>query len=355
MGRRAENGDRCSPVLRIALLVVLAASPANAVEPPVQEDRELSQLIEALESRDAAVRQDAIGRLERMGPAARLAAPTLAKCLSDPDSGVRVGAAYALARVGPDPSAAPGLARLVRTEGSGSEVAAEALVMVGAQAVPAVVPLLTLERDASNQAKNGVWQRAAEILGRIGPPALPALVKALRDPNRRAAAAIAIGDIGPDAARAVPTLVSVADPNDFASLFVYEALGKIGPRAAAGVPALAAGTKAADPGIRNDAAQALGKIGPRAVAAVGALDEMLRGERETHERREQVSVSGELVALHALAAIGPGASSALPEIRKALQHRNSTVREAAQAAIAKIEGATASSPSPTTTPVETSQ
>ena len=82
---------------------------------------------------------------------------------------------------------------------------------------------------------------AADALGRIGPPAIPHLVQALKhpDPSVRKAAAEVLARMGSDAKEAVPDLVKLLDDDDFAVRKVAaRTLGRIGPAAAAAVPSL---------------------------------------------------------------------------------------------------------------------
>jgi hypothetical protein len=84
-------------------------------------------------------------------------------------------------------------------------------------------------------------QTAADALGRIGAPAVPELVRALHsaDPQLRERAAAVLGRIGPDAAPAVPELIRLLeDPDREVRQTAARTLGQIGPRAAAAVPAL---------------------------------------------------------------------------------------------------------------------
>jgi HEAT repeat protein len=89
-----------------------------------------------------------------------------------------------------------------------------------------------------------VWtvkETAADALGRIGEPAVPALIQALShpDPEVREQAGRAISLIGPKAAAAVPELVRLLDDeSDSVRRQAARALGQIGAAAKAAVPAL---------------------------------------------------------------------------------------------------------------------
>lgn len=82
---------------------------------------------------------------------------------------------------------------------------------------------------------------AYKALAKIGKPAVPALIAALKDKDNwvRESASMALGTIGHDAKAAVPTLAEALKDKDFGvRLMAAAALGLIGPAAKAAVPAL---------------------------------------------------------------------------------------------------------------------
>jgi hypothetical protein len=84
-------------------------------------------------------------------------------------------------------------------------------------------------------------ETAADALGRIGPPAVPSLIEALKspDPEARLQAAQVLARMGSDAKEAVPDLIRLLDdPDERIRKAATRALGRIGPDAAAAVPAL---------------------------------------------------------------------------------------------------------------------
>ena len=147
----------------------------------------------------------------------------------------------------------------------------EALTKIRPDAAEAVPALVAALKDPNKDTR----QSAAYMLGEIGPDALgavPALAAALEDRHEdvRESAAYALGKMGPAAAEAVPILIG-ALKGKIVRWGVPYALGKIGPAAAQAVPALAAALKDEDVHIRWGAAIALGEIGPDAAEAVPAL------------------------------------------------------------------------------------
>jgi HEAT repeat protein len=213
--------------------------------------------------------------------------------------------------------------------------AGAALVRLGA---PAVAPLREKLTDPAARVA------AMEILGTIGRPAKPALpdmVKALADPDEtyRSDAAVAIASLGVDAADAVPELRKLLE--------------------GASTP----------PGTRYSAAYALGRIGPAARPALEKLRELAATDDEllatvavwaalkidpadsslfasaVPRLRKALRSGDEIVRLEAAVAlgdIGPDAKRALPILELVAEDDPlSSVREAAEQAIAKISAANA--------------
>jgi HEAT repeat protein len=123
---------------------------------------------------------------------------------------------------------------------------------------------------------------ALEDLGRLGAPALPALVATLKDADGRVrvAAAGAALLVDPKNAGALEVLVaSLKDPAALVRRLAAEALAAGGPEAGAAGSGLAEllGDKEED--VRWAAADALGELGPAAAPAVPALVKLL-GDRD---------------------------------------------------------------------------
>lgn len=84
-------------------------------------------------------------------------------------------------------------------------------------------------------------QAATDALGRIGPPAIPALIQALRsqDPLVRRKSAEVLARMGSDAKDAVPDLIRLLDdPDPLIRKTAARTLGRIGPDSAPAIPAL---------------------------------------------------------------------------------------------------------------------
>jgi HEAT repeat protein len=223
---------------------------------------ELPALTSALASAESTgVRAECAAALGALGPAARVAMPSLFVALEDPSEAVRAEAARALTRLGPEAQDVP---RLVAALGSSDAYvvafAAWSLGNLGSAAQAAVPDLArALTRDDTNAVVAGA-------LARIGPAAGAAvgvLVDGLRsaDADRRWRAARTLGRIGPPAASAVPSLTAaLSDSSSLVRLHAARALGRIGPAAGPAAAALQRATGDKDPNVGEEARQALGRL-----------------------------------------------------------------------------------------------
>jgi HEAT repeat protein len=188
----------------------------------------------------------------------------------------------------------------------------------------------------------GYWGGSpGEALSRIGPDAVPLLVKSMQRRRRRSVqfgAADVLEELGPRAEAAVPELIEMLDAKDstirLKAVFV---LKEIGPNAAAAVPALAAMRKdeqigalardalthfgkSAVPTLVADLPETiglLGSMGPEAKGAIPALEALLDKKHEDSIR---------FTAAEAMAAIGGDTDVILPVMREMLESGRPEVR-----------------------------
>ena len=203
--------------------------------------------------------------------------------LKDVEIDVRLHAARALGRIGPEArEAIPPLVETLNDENSDLRAeAAEALGGIG-QATEDVVLALN---EALNETM-GIWypsprEQIVRALGKLGPEAMvavPALISVLKDSPRlfeRQQSAMALGRIGQPAKIAVPALAkTMRQKNTFQDLGQYsaDALSRIGKAA---VPYLIQALKDEISEVRFAAVGALGQIGPDARDAIQPLIEAL--------------------------------------------------------------------------------
>jgi HEAT repeat protein/predicted Ser/Thr protein kinase len=220
----------------------------------------VSALAGQLQDPEPAVRGRAAQELGAIGSAAKEAVPALLRALEDGDLAVADAAAEAVHKItGRTPTRR-------RTAPPAP--------------VPAVIPLMDSLRSTDSFAR---W-RAALALGEIGAEAAAAttlLVETLddADDNVRWAAATALGKIGPAARAAVPALTAALGDREDEVIHKHAAaaLGRLGAAARDAVPGLIGALRDPDTTVRDEVVDALVKIGP---AAVPALMEALKDDDE---------------------------------------------------------------------------
>lgn len=261
-------------------------------------------LIAALKDRKVEVRRQAADALGWIGPPAREAVPALIAVLKDEEAKVAKRACQALSFIG-DARAAPPLLEIVRSDREELHAeAGQALWRLGAKAEQILPSLLSLAHGLKDKTAP-----ARALLASFGPRAVPILVKTLRDdePARRETAAEVLGRIGPPARLAVPDLLAaLQDKSPTVALLAAGALAEIDPtRAGPAVPLLIHALG------EPSTALVLANIGPDARAAVPALIASLKPDKDAANgalRRAGTRL--------ALARIGTPAVSALIEALK---------------------------------------
>src|SRR5215213_8153253 len=188
---------------------------------------------------------------------------------------------------------------------------------------------LPLLRRFLNSRNDDLHVRAFEIIGRIGPPAIPLLVDLLRYQrvSIRRSAVDALIDLAPYTEAIQPALrLSLRDTDSRVSGDAARALGALHERASPSVRALVKTLSHDDPYVRVYAAEALASIGPNAATATmdlaRAVGDPIPGVR--------------WAACEALASIGPAAESAVPQLIEALKDEFLYVRIFAAGALGSI-------------------
>jgi HEAT repeat protein len=380
--------------------LLLLAHPARAEddEDPQLRGRRLSEWLQMLrEDPSAEHRRAALLATEMIGPAksSRVVPGVVATLRDDSDERLREAAAATLGRVAerlaarttsePTPFTAgrDALIAALRTDSS-VRVRAAAATALGrlekADAAGAVSDLATAVGSPNTPAS--VRAAAADALRRIGKGAagaVPALKQALEDRSAdettRLRAALALGNVG-DAEAALPALAAVlGDARTPVELLkaVAETLGRFGPAAASSAPRLAElmTAKGSDVELRRSAASALDRFGADALPALPALRHALQDDdrfvrtlalhaigqqspsegAETHatvaavlaclgDRVVEVRVAAaETVAGLGTDGLGPDLPAARDRLREATHDGQKAVREAAEAALKKLQPA----------------
>jgi HEAT repeat protein len=233
-------------VLLAVLAVLIPRSPlylVNWINPRGQHlGRSTRSWMRDLRSPEPQTRREAISALGTIGDNAREAVPALAKILvEDPDPGARIEAGLALTKMDSATEAVPELAQaLVEDEEPLVRMnAARALLRLGEEAKPAVPELIKALKDKANDTNANAFHATiqevvAVALGKAtagtneGVPALTEALKAARTIPGRKALARALGDVGPAAQAAVPPLQALLeDDNAYVREAARDALEKI--------------------------------------------------------------------------------------------------------------------------------
>lgn len=205
--------------------------------------------------------------------------------------------------VHPDPRVRRAAVRTIRVLDSDSETLAALLGKVLADSDPAVI------------------LPALHTLADMGDEAVPVLVESLKVPAARYWAAVALAEIGPEAAPATAGLAALADEGEPEErMQAMLALAAIGPEAAAATPVLIDALSSGDGSLRFAAVFALGSL--QAKAADEALQKAIAGpddflaEIAAWARTKIHPDDVELKRL-ALEKLRSGLSSDLPKVRAA--------------------------------------
>jgi HEAT repeat protein len=203
-------------------------------------------------------------------------------------------------------------------------------------------------KDADPKAR----QEAVFALGVIGAEAeeaVPAVCKLLKDPEPRVRcdAALALLKMYPASRKTAPDLAGVLeDEMPLARINAAIALNRLALEARPAVPALlkALGDKRNDqwiPGfqitIREALLQALGRATAGSTDGVAVLSEALKDDSLPREMPPETRVNCRAAAARALGEVGPEAREAVPLLKAAAKEPELKLRDAAQAALKKIE------------------
>jgi HEAT repeat protein len=294
------------------------------------------ELVAGLRHYQPTVRRQAaelLGQRAQFGGAIDNALGPLAASLTDAAPGVRQAAAASLA-------AFPGLPnsvvdRLGQTAADPvPEVRLAAIVPLGGPGVEPAAARSVLGRLIKDpeprvqvQAARALWRQTGETN-----EAVPVLVAQLRDYEVHWQAALALGDMGPAAAAAIPALLEALEQEAVhrpartpASAAV--ALARMGPAA---VPGLTIRLHHEKAWVRLGAATALAGHGPEARPALDGLLAML-ADPDPEAR---------MVAAAALAAMGSSARDALPRLAAMAETSDEYLRASAQNAMTRIQSGT---------------
>jgi HEAT repeat protein len=225
------------------------------------KEKTIDEWIKELDHNDVEVRRNAARALGQKGPEAKEAIRALIEVLQDKDEYVRTAAGRALGKMGPEAERAiSALMKMIKDQVMIVRMgAASGLGGIGPKAREAI-PLLADALESPHEDHN-VKREAAEALGKMGPEAIPALIKALQNNQyfARRMSALALGEIG--GADVVPALIKALQDDDRSVRVIsVQALGKIGADAKEAIPALTKALQDKHYPVRWNATRALWNI-----------------------------------------------------------------------------------------------
>ncbi|MCS7166195.1 MAG: HEAT repeat domain-containing protein [Gemmatales bacterium] len=331
------------PVAREAvpdLLVIAAAYPSLRAQ--VYEalrnilprhDEAAASLAEALQHPEPGVREQALILLRTIAVHAKPFVPAIARVLEDDQVRVRRQALALLADIGiaAAPDCVDRLARTLRDKDlECRRLALHALLVMGQDCGPYTGDVVACLKHRE------LRELAIEAVANIGRRALPKLEELLRDPDpaTRAAAATAIGKMGPIEARpAEPLLLNaIRDPSGLVRAAALAALQQIGPQdLERGLPLLMERIQSGQASEQTLALGCLREAGaPAAPALPFLLDLLARGRHAVAVQRALDGICTD--------------ASVVPHLRPAFRSSNRTVRLTALQLAARFPEALAAFP-----------
>lgn len=317
--------------LRKQLAAPEISSQIEALEEVAELGASASELVpdvvKLLASSDVAVRHEAVAALGAIGPAAAPAIPQLKEFLTNGELLLRYESVVALRSIGADRAEILAAVKPLLTDADRmvQVEAAATLLAFGTDDKPAAIQALV---EALKDGRSGIRSAAIPWLTQSGADAIAPLREILGTgpAAAQAAAAEALGDMGALAAPAVPQLVERLSANSPAVVAAAaRALTQIGISSDETLAALHAQCGHAAAPVRVAVLQSLMRLGP-GLSAVGRLQAGLKDD----------DVLVRLAACDALAALGPRAEVAIPELVNALHDPSGAVTIRAADALGQV-------------------
>lgn len=300
----------------------------------------LDALVKATEDPELRVRWHAARAIGLIGEDASSAVPVLVKLLADPDPVVAAQAAAAIGTIRADEDEDTITADDASRYASAQEAVAKTIVHVdprvrraAIRAIrhfdPAPEVLAPLFAKQLGDADPSVVLPALHTLADMEEIAVPVLIEALKSPQSRYWASIALAEIGEEAAAASEPLAQLAAEGEVHErLQAILALAAIGEKASAAAPALIAAVQSPDKSLRFPATFALGKV--RAADADAVLEKVAADEDEVLA----ATASWALAQIHR--GEKPFAADAESRLLKVLADDTPAVREGAVAGLSDL-------------------
>jgi len=353
----AKGDDAIEPLLKLLadsqddIPWVACCALSRILENTEKPEIAIAPLIKLLSHKNAETRQFAAYTLASIGPRAEAAVGPLTRLLSDPAPQVREPAAQALWKIGKKNDAAvePLIKLVVQSEQTSQGTQALALARVGGKDIltklaldpsperrlAAARALGKVGEHAEKATKHWIKelsspdldarQHALKVLDEIGEHVRP-LFNQLADPNpqTRKRAADALTQIGEQADLVIgPLRKLLADSDPCVRQEAAFAFRLIGEKAEKAIEPLTAQLADPDPRVRSQAAEALGQAGYKAEKAIEGLCRLLRSEdRESRDA--------------AASALGQIGDKAIEPLSKFVNDPNAFARQGAVNALTAI-------------------
>jgi len=221
-------------------------------------------VIAMLDSDDFHTQYWACRTLGAIGPEARSAAPKLIELTTEGVTSVRRNAAAALGKIGPG-IGDEGIAVLIRALSDPSQFVRQQAVIALGRLGPAALPAASVIEQGLRQGRRPFRpaNHAARTLWRLkGKPELPrrVLLEELAEGAEPWETAEILGEIGPELGAVDGVAALLGSENRWARFYAAVALGQMGPEAASARPALEKALDDPDEEVREAVRQALKKI-----------------------------------------------------------------------------------------------
>lgn len=325
--RLLEMIERDVPSVRAAAIRTLGKLPVASGGPWAQQH--LEGVLRAFAPEHRAYRSHGIRALKDLGPHAKPGLKHLmAQIRRAPGQALTQTAIQALGAIGPDAAeAVPLLVELLDGDAKLCRPSLEALARIARNVEPGVAGRILPKLRALLGAELPVARSAAFALGALGEPALPELraLLAKRDPHRRLHVHVLRGLAG---SRPGLVMALAKDENSNTAWAALEALGHAQSELDAVLATLLRALRERLGSLGLPALGAIAALGPRAEAAIPELMKTLAGE------------SREL-SLRATEALGSIGAAALPSLLPLLEHEDPGMAMHAMTALAQIGPAAA--------------
>jgi HEAT repeat protein len=328
----AELGEKIVPRATVALAMPKARYWALLILEDVGPAAKSAapEVAKLLNDEQPEVRMHAALTLGEIGPDAIETVPNLIAALNDKEAAVRIGAAYALGKIGAK-DASGALTRKMSDGGHPLQcvVCAWALVQINPDDAKLVSDTVNLMTKALSSDKVGLRREASKSLAelKVAPEkAMPALIAAMSDSDPQVLENVSQALVKWGGGHVAEIAAALQDPKRREC--AVRTLGHMGKDAKAAVPELAAALKDSDPMFRREALFALARIGPDSAIVLPQI------EAEVADPTPEVQYA----AIYALGKIGPASKAAAADLRKNLTSDDEFLKIASMWALLQIHG-----------------